>query len=333
MTDFIGRKNTWLAGSYIGFILYFFIYISINYKLSIYFIVIPFVLTSIFGTFTFPATSSYIADITPEGDRVTAYSLWRIMSNMGWAIGPIIGSIIFVIGVKWIFLFLTVTILIQTAVVYFYITERKIIEKGYLHLKEVIFSKNMISYDKNLVIFSAGTLFLMILVSQFSVTLPVFAVKVGSVLPSQIGFIFAVNGLIVVIGQYPVSVLMRSYHDIYAIMIGSLFYIVGYLLVSILHGITFFMLDMVVITIGENFTSPYITSLISKISPRDKIGRYMGFNGMANSVARSMGPAIGTTMMFFYLYNPVEMWLLIDLFGITGLMIFVLSIKRLKNYH
>jgi hypothetical protein len=44
---------------------------------------------------------------------------------MGWAIGPIIGSIIFVIGVKWIFLFLTVTILIQTAVVYFYITERK----------------------------------------------------------------------------------------------------------------------------------------------------------------------------------------------------------------
>jgi MFS family permease len=84
------------------------------------------------------------------------------------------------------------------------------------------------------------------------------------------------------------------------------------------------MFDMVIITIGENLTTPTINSVISKMSPAGKTGRYMGFNAMFNSIGRAFGPSVGTYIMYTFHYNGLITWSLIGVFGVFSAIVIVI---------
>ena len=234
-----------------------------------------------------PAASALVSDVTSESERNTAYSLYRIMSNVGWAIGPLTGGFLSVISIGYIFALVTVTSLIQLTVV-----------AVFLHPVENAARKTgssvHIGLDWRLVLFAAGTFFITLVSSQFSVTLPVYSTKVVGILESNIGYIYAVNGLVVVLGQYPMSWITRNISIVHVMAMGSAFYSFGYFLVAFSHSLYGLMFDMLFITVGENLTSPGMNTVVSQIAPEGKTGRYMGFLSMANSAGRAIGPSIGS---------------------------------------
>jgi len=235
------------------------------------------------------------------------------------------GAYIYNLGMQWIFAIVALSTLIQFIVILFYVHDRRI------YTRRSGIKVSMISYDRYLLLFSVGTFFIMMVSTQFSVTLPTFAANHVGIPVSDIGYIFAVNGAVVVLGQYPLNALFSRVSDVTTMIAGSLFYSAGYLLVGFSGNLLQLMLDMIVITVGEDLVSPSLNSIVSKIAPEDKVARYMGFNGMVNSAARALGPSIGTIFLSLYLYNGPRVWGTIDIFGITSIAILLVFGRMLGH--
>lgn len=327
MTDFSGRKRTMMLGSGIGLVVYLSIILSLLFHFSVLIISVLFVATSLSGGFLFPAATAAVADVTSSENREKGYAIYRILANVGWAVGPLIGSQIFDAGVIWIFVLVEISLVIQFTLILAFLAETSIRRE---QSRRASMLSDFFVLDKALIYFSAGTLLLMILTSQFSVTLPLYAVLKVHVLSRDIGYIFMVNGIVVVLGQLPMTSIVSRYREVDAVILGMLFYIAGYLLAAFSTSLIALMFDMAIITTGENLTTPSVTSIVSRIAPVDRMGRYMAFNGMANSTGRALGPAVGSFFLYLFFGSNVAIWLALDTFGIASLAIML--IVRQKRF-
>ncbi len=331
LSDFRGRRFVLLLGSSIGIVIYAGMTLLLAHGTAVLPLIVLFILTSLSGSLIMPASNALVVDLTAPEERTRAYSIFRILSNVGWAVGPLVGSILFNYGVMWIFLLVVLTLIFQFSIIYFFVTDRRANSRKTAGGIRSRFS-GMIVFDRTLAIFSAGTFLLMVLSSQFSVTLPAYLVTKASVLSNQLGYIYTVNGVVVVLGQFPMTAAVRRFKDESVVLLGTLFYILGYFLVAFSNGIFQLMLDMVLITTGENLTTPGINSMVSKLSPGDRVGRYMAFNGVANSSGRVMGTTAGSILLFIFSYNGIMVWSVLDMFGLFSMLIMIyLGITRKRG--
>lgn len=330
LSDMIGRKRVLLTGSLISGILYLTMALLFRVNASSFLIVTIFIFTSIGGSLIFPSANALVADVTSESERINGYVVYRIMANLGWAIGPLAGSIIFVHGIFWIFILVTISSAAQGLIVLFMVRDRWRERR----IRENLEEKKRISflvYDKLLFLFTAGTFFVTLVSSQFSVTLPVYAgLKVG-LDTSLIGYIYAVNGVVVVVGQYPMTNLMKRYPEILSMTLGAVAYSVGYLLVGFSSSVGDLMLDMIIITLGENLVSPVMNSIVSKIAPQEKLARYLGFLGMVNSSGRALGPSVGAFFLSVFAFDGLKVWSAVDLFGLASIILFMLFARVMRT--
>ncbi|WP_297217666.1 MFS transporter [Thermoplasma sp.] len=313
MADAFGRKSTLVVGNASGFVLYLLLSIFAHGNVAL--ISILFIFTAFSGSLVFPSANSIVSDITSSTDREMGYAIYRIMANLGWAIGPLISAIIFSYGFSFIFLFVAIANATATIISIMFVNTNarfRTQRSGFL------------VKDYTLFFFSIPVFLLIMVSSQFSVTLPIYIVDDLHIIIRNLAYFYAVNGIVVVLGQYPISRMMRRYSDLYGLILGSVFYTIGYLMVSFSHTLFYLIIDMIVITIGENFTSPNISTVTSKIAPRDKVGRYMGFIGMINQLARTASPSVGTFILYSLSSSPVLVWPAIDGFGISAIILFLM---------
>lgn len=324
LSDTLGRKRIILIGSAYGIVIYSLISFFLFNFVSLVIVAELFVFSAVSGSFVFPSASALVSDVSKPEDRLISYSLYRIMANLGWAIGPFSGSYLQGYGMQYIFILLALASIAQFAIVFLFIRESAPPrEKGRKLLQ--------IGYDRFLIVFSAGSFFGLLLASQFSVTLPLYAVQAAGVLEYQLGYLYAINGIVVVLGQYPMSYLLRKLNDVYTMVIGSAFYVAGYFLVGFSHDVTDLYLVMIVITVGENLTSPVMNSVVSKISPRGKTGSYMGFLSMVNSTGRAIGPSVGSLFLSIYMFDGFRTWFTLSSFGILSIVFMFLFLGMRGN--
>ncbi|MCL6090892.1 MAG: MFS transporter [Candidatus Thermoplasmatota archaeon] len=328
LSDFIGRKKTLLIGSTISSILFISVALNLYIGASVLIIVTLFILTSIGGALVFPSASAIVADVTAESERMNGYVLYRIMSNLGWAIGPLTGSLIINLGIFWIFVLVAACSVIQGLIVKIFIRdrwkERKTRDgtKGEMHV---------LVYDRYLLAFTIGTFFVTLVSSQFTVTLPVYSNLQVGIPENMMGYIYAVNGTVVVLGQYPITNFMKRYPEMVSLIAGTIAYSLGYFLVSLSSNLPDLMLDMLIITIGENLVSPVMNSIVSKIAPENKVGRYLGFMGTVNSAGRAIGPSIGSFFLSVYAFRGLYVWSSVDLFGVLAIIAFAIFVRMGRN--
>ena len=321
LADLFGRKKVLLLGSSISGILFLVVALLLSVSAPAVLIIAAFIFTSAGGSLIFPSANALVADVTSPAERTNGYVVYRIMSNLGWAIGPLSGALIYDSGIIWIFTLITVSSVIQGIMVLFLVKDRWK-ERGKKENLKKTGKISILSFDRFLIIFTVGTFFLTLVSSQFSVTLPVFMKEKIVSVTSYIGLIYAVNGVVVVVGQYPITNFMKKYPEILSMILGAAAYSVGYLLVGFSTSLLDLMGDMVIITVGENLVSPVMNSIVSKIAPRDKLARYLGFMGMMNSSGRAFGPSVGTFLISLYAFNGLRLWSTIDLFGLASIALF-----------
>jgi len=322
LADYIGRRNTLILGAGISFLLFSSLSFIIQDRSLVVPVVILFILTSIGGAFVFPSASALVSDVTDEKERVNGFVVYRILSNLGWAVGPLTGSLIIVYGIHWIFILVSACSIMQGIIVAIFIRGRNRPAGSQITKEKRKFG--LMAFDRLLLLFSFGTFFLTMVASQFSVTLPLYAGIFMNIPSSSIGYIYAVNGALVVIGQYPITNALKRFSDMVPMVLGTVFYSLGYLSVAFAGNLYGLMVSMAIITVGENMTSPVMNSVVSKIAPEDKVARFMGFLGMVNSTGRALGPSIGAFLISAFLKDGVFVWLTVDVFGAMAVMIFLI---------
>ena len=132
---------------------------------------------------------------------------------------------------------------------------------------------------------------------QWAVVFPLYVNTVLGVPYVFIGAGLALNGIVVVVGQVPMTRAALGRRHTSLLVAGGLLYVVGFLLLGLppalgVGVLAAFFSSVLVVTLGENLQSIPLTTLPSNLAPEGEIGAYNGAFFSAGG-RQPPGPDIG----------------------------------------
>ncbi|WP_407658117.1 MDR family MFS transporter [Limosilactobacillus caecicola] len=178
------------------------------------------------------------------------------------------------------------------------------------------------------------TLFMTLMViwvtySQWSSNMSVYITNQG-ISMTLYSMLWTVNGLMVVILQPLMNIVNQYVHNDYGKIYGGIFGIMlSFIVLLFAKQYGWFVVGMVVLTLGEITVFPTIPAVVNQLSPEDEKGRYQGLLNAFISFGKAVGPAIGGAMIEAFSYRP----LFIVCAGALVIAIIVTSIVLERNKH
>jgi len=283
--------------------------LTIFEKWSFWPVAIVLLINSIFGGIFQPVANAMVSDILPAKKRLDGYAITRTTGNLGWAVGPAIGG--FLAGYSYGLLFVIsslITFISAMIIGIFLKTPKTTRVAEHFKFSDIIAIKD----DPYLVRHSILIFLLYLVVAQLIAPFSVYAVDMVKISEHQLGLLYTLNGLLVVLLQIPVTKLLSRYKLTIQLALGALIYVVGYSMVGIFVGFHYFVLAIIVVTFGEIIMSPASLTLTSHLAPKGRIGRYMGIFGFFVAFGWSFGPLYGGVILDHFGNSPAIAWILIS---------------------
>jgi len=316
LSDRIGRYHQIVWAQLIRTIIFFALAYSVYNDWSFYGIGVLIILNSIFGALFQPAANAAVVDIVEKEQRNEAYSIIRISANLGWAIGPAVGGFLAARSYDILFVFAGCTTLLSSSIIAVFLRGIKRQSRS----GEPSKSQLKLSFNFREPIFKHAVLILILylVISQLITPLSLYVVDFKGISKSQLGFLFTINGLMVVLLQFPITRMLRSLRLTIQLVLGSIIYAVGYLFLGMVSTFSLFIVAMIIITTAENFVSPPALSITANLAPSGKTGRYMGIYGFAMAAGSSLGPVVGGTLLDIAKPDFIYSWGAISLLAIIA---------------
>jgi MFS family permease len=313
LSDRFGRRRLLIAIAAVSTLFSLFLALLIGMSAPILLIIAFFIATrSINGTIG-PTTGAIVADLSPRDRLAESYAVVRIGGNVGFAIGPAIGGYLMgFISYGWLFSISAVVSLTVTALVYFFLRETYGGSKAHVNLRSTL----AVAKDRSFLFFVIVSILLVLSIGHLGTTLSVFTVDRLGFTTAQYGLLLTLNGLIVVVLQYPVTRIVERFTKAKGLIIGSLFYVAGYSLLGWIAGFNWAILVIILITAGEVTLTPISSAVVAESAPTDKRGRYMGFFTLGQTVGFALSPLFGGVLLDNF---PTESRLLWGIIGSVGI--------------
>lgn len=257
-----------------------------------------------------PAHDAMLADILPPSKRQEGYGIMRVAFNYAWIFGTALGGLI--AARSFLALFVTDAILSVTVALILYrvLPETKPIShhesKQAESILKTVAGYRIVLRDLGFIGFIlAGIVALLVYQQQYS-SLPVYLRDVHNISSKGYGVMLSITGIEVVIFQFWVSRTIRKYSPFLMMMLAALFFMIGFSLIGFIHGFAFFIVAVMIITIGEMIFFPTSSVLAANFAPEDMRGRYMAVSGLAWAIPATIGPGIAGLILDNY--NPNLLW-------------------------
>lgn len=272
---------------------------------------------------------AYIADVTTRENRAKGMGLFGAMFGLGFILGPALAGILSKYGVHVPFYFAAGLSLANTIALYFILPET--VKPG-SYDEQAPRKNRFIELIESLREKAFGTVNLVyfLLVTAFSIMTYAFVLFTAyrfGYNAEQNGYLFAFVGFVAIIGQG------FLFHKLVGIVGETRLTVIGCLMMAAslaafpligpaVGGLTALLIICIVLSIGNAFASPSLTSLASKISPEHRQGVSLGVMQSAASLARAIGPMIGGVLLNNAV-NKVDDVTAIRTFGAASLLMLV----------
>lgn len=259
--------------------------------------VLIFLQSTISDTFR-PANSVAITKYAKPQNLTKAFSLNRMAVNLGFSIGPALGGILS--GISYNFLFIVNAIAALSAGVIYVIFFRKrntIFQKQKKMLPvETFTEKGRSPYrDFPFLFYSLLCTVFAICFFQFFNTIPLFYKEAAKLSQSTIGFVLGYSGFIIVLLEMPlVSIAERTLKMHQVLFAGIILSGLSYLLLVLGSSIPLLVLSMTILSVGEIWALPFMSTVTAMRAGLGSKGAYMGLNGIAFSFSFIITPFLGT---------------------------------------
>jgi len=288
LSDRIGRKKVMLTAVALWSLVY------LGFALADH--IVLFMILNVFNglcrSFFEPSSQAMMGDLTEARLRKRVFSLRYTAINIGAAVGPLVGVYIAGFSSSLPFLitggmYLLYGIALFGMLKIFPTTQ--ITPEKKLNLSETL---SVVLRDKILLLFVIGGILVNLGYSQIDSTLPQYlqlSFNEGVVLFSRL---ISLNAIMVIILQYPLSVLSEKWPVMNTIMVGCSLFAVGFAGFGLAPSPFWFIVSMVVVTIGEIFVFPSTSVFIDMIAPEGRRGTYFGA-AQFRSIGNFTGPILG----------------------------------------
>ncbi len=326
-TDKIGRRFFLIMVPFPTAVLYFLMFYIVYFRINFIFIILAWYGTIISNAMQYPAIEASVADITTEYERLSGYTLIRILTNVGAAIGPLIGAILAYFNYSYIFLIASLSTVVEGIILYIYFKETYFPKK----YEKPAFSYEIFKADKFFVVFIIIGVILGFALRQNGPALTLYAFDLNKLPIIDIGYIYSLNGLVVIALQMPFLKLMsKSGSPVFWRGISSLFYAIGFAFLAFSTNLISILFVMVIFTIGEDFMAPTTQTIITTIAPKNLKGTYIGTYNLITSMGRFLGSFLGLYLLYFLKNVSYIFWIYIAIITLIAGISYFLTINMFK---
>ena len=278
-----------------------------------------------------PSQSTLISRLTPPARRHAAFAQQRVTMNLGIGLGGLAAGLIAHVHDPTTF---TVLFVLDALTFLAYVVVLAFIHDPGVAPEEIgdqpASYAAVVRHKTFLGLWTLNFLFVAAGYSLFNL-LPAFARDQAGLSERQIGAIFFVNTIAIVVAQLPLSRWIEGRRRMRALALMPGLWAVAWLIVDgagywLTAGAAFALIAfaMVLFGVGECFHGPAHQALVADIGPAHLRGRYFAVHSLSWGLAGTVGPAVGG---FILAAAPFALWPLASLVCVIAAL-GVLSIER-----
>ena len=266
--------------------------------------VLPFL---VLGTFCSnacgPVISALVADYTGQEKRIECFSFLYLCVNLGFAVGPTIGGIIFNKHLPLIF-FIQGSVYFVVGVILFVLIDEVYVPGSAAALRsdakpERGSSFRLLLRHKMLCIYIICLAIVTICYAMCNFMLPLqltdyFGKEISS---TYTGFIWAINGMVIVLLTPAILGFLKKNHHFINCTIGTALYAMGFGMYAFVRTPALFFASAVIWSVGETLISTGSGAFIASESPESHRGRFQSYYEIARYMGRAASPPISAAIM------------------------------------
>ncbi|QUG42857.1 MFS transporter [Psychrobacillus sp. INOP01] len=277
---------------------------------------VAFTIAGMAGSLYHPASQAIVADIVPEKDRSTVFSVFYTSINITVVIGPIIGAVLF-FNYRFMLLLVSGIIFCLVGLAIRFLTEETLptdvrakMASGSNNWIQVIIKQvkayGLIVKDKVFFLFVIAGILLAQTYMQLDMLIPVYMKEaidkqvLGNLFNREwavtgegsFGILLSENGLLVVLFTVFVTRWMTKYPERWVFFLSSFLYAVAMLVFPITANFWVFLIAMAIFTLGELATVGLQESFVSKLAPDDMRGQYFAAASLRYTIGRTIAPLV-----------------------------------------
>jgi MFS family permease len=281
-------------------------------QISAYAVIVPVAFVAGLATEMFrPAGAALIADSVPEHQRVSAFALLRFVVNLAIAAGAVVAALLVSHSITWVFYTDAASSVAFGIVALLALPEGPRVRKaeeppgsGYLSALA----------DRAFVLFLVASAVAAFVYFQQQAALPLH-VRAGGFPDRDFGLLLALNGLLIVLFELPLSSWSMRKPPRSMIALGFVLVGIGFGLTAVAHSLTALFATVAVWTLGEMIGAPIGYAYVAAIAPPHMRGRYQGLYGLCWSSGTVTAPAVGA---YFVTRFPSAFWVACGALGIVS---------------
>ncbi len=307
--DAYGRKKLLVAGLSLQIVSYLLISLAVDTNAAIPLFILALAFNSFNGGLYRAIPDVMVADVVEPSQRVEAYGLLRIGSNLGWVVGPVLGGA-FLMFTSYgnLFLITAMTTLAYLLIAVFILRDTKPKTKPErFSVKDIA----VVASDRPFLAFCLIMLFMTIPYQQMYTLFSVYSSSYVGLNEFWIGVLFALSGLMVALFQYPLSVRVGRHRMTSMLALAAVIFAFGFGMLSLSTAFFLPFICMAVITLAEMIWAPASSTMQANLSPEAMRGRYFGFSGLTGNIGWALGPLFGGILKDSMNNNVPSMWIVI----------------------
>ena len=282
-----------------------------------------------------PASSALVADITTPKNRDSAYSLFYMASNIGYAISPTVGGILFENHLKILFIINGIASIASVIIIYLYVpepkdSEREICEEGRKLETGVKGSTLSVLLKRPVLLFYALVMFgYSFVYSQWGFMYPILSERVAPENGARLyGTLVSFNALPVIFLTPFITKLLSRKNSLRRIFYGGILYTIGFGMPGFASMIPFLFLSTFIMTLGEITVTISTSPFVANHTPSSHRGRI----GAVIPIITGTGYTIGPSVMgkISSLTNMNNVWRIIGFVMMTFTLL-ALMLERYDN--
>ncbi len=245
-----------------------------------------------------PASQAMIADLTTGSQRERGYALLKVANNAGFGIGFVIGGVLYGIAELSVFVGNGFTSGVVALVLLVALPRAHEARTGVSTGDSIGNWSRAISRPRIVALAGLNVGFA-VMYAQMQATVPVVATETLGLSSGQLGTLYVLNPLVVVLFQLPLIAAVVHWRRTRGLVLSTGFWAAAMLAVWLVGdvphvvGVALVGAFLVLRTIGELLHSPLITSLASELGAADERGSQLSLLEVANRLGFGLGAFVG----------------------------------------
>jgi MFS family permease len=280
-----------------------------------------------------PVAYALVADVVRDDQRVAAFGIQRMGTNLGWAIGPALGGIltlvmpygaVFYIAAAGMIVAATITLGVDDPV------RTRVAAGARDDLRSAL--RDGLA-DRMMRMMLLGTFLCALLETQMFSTFSIYMTDELHLTKADVGLLYALNGAGVLLLQVPALALIRRLGIAMMLPWASLLDAAGFALIGLAAGLSGGALAILVLTAAEVLFDPAQQAAIAEVADPAHRGRAFGVVGFASMIGIALAPLLGGLLLDAIGAHHVVMWLVIALIGAGQTACFLIFVRRRNRRH